>query len=92
MRTTTNIILRDHRQSLSSYGFRSDSILETQELLNILSDGESKITRSDVIDQKSRVFREGDRMISRGSAIKYVDQFAENGVEYCRVWTKDNPY
>ena len=41
-----------------------------------------------------RVFRENDVMISRGSAVKYVDQFTkeESGVEYCRVWTKDRPY
>ena len=33
-------------------------------------------------------------MLSRGSAIKYVNQFtnAESGVEYCRVWTKDKSY
>ena len=84
-------------QSLSnSYGFRSDSILgKTQELLNTMpSDGGAARSHvANVIDQTSRVFREGDRMISRGSAIKYVDQFGgETGVEYCRVWTKDNPY
>ncbi len=84
-------------QSLStSYGFRSDSILgKTQELLNSMpSDGGAARSHvANAIDQTSRVFKEGDRMISRGSAIKYVDQFGgETGVEYCRVWTKDNPY
>jgi hypothetical protein len=84
-------------QSLSNtYSFRSDSILgKTQELLNTMpSDGGAARSHvANAIDQTSRIFREGDKMISRGSAIQYVDKFGgESGVEYCRVWTKDNPY
>jgi hypothetical protein len=46
-----------------------------------------------VIDQTSRIFKEGDSMLSRGSAIKFVDKFnQETGAEYCRVWTKDRSY
>lgn len=79
-----------------NYQFRPDSILGiTQELLDSLpSNGaESRSHVANVIDQTSRIFREGDMVMSRGSAIKYVDRFGgESGVEYCRVWTKDRSY
>lgn len=84
--------------SLSTkFGFREDSILGvTQELLDTMpsNGGESRSHVANVIDQTSRVFREGDLRMSRGSAIKYVDKTTgdESGVEYCRVWTKDRPY
>lgn len=84
-------------ESLSTrYGFRDDSILGlTQDILNSLpNDGATYRTHvGNVIDQTSRVFRDGDKVMSRGSAIKYIDRFGEEtGVEYCRVWTKDRPY
>ncbi len=85
-------------QSLSdSYSFRNDSILgKTQELLNSMpSDGGAARSHvANAIDQTSRIFREGNTLMSRGSAIKYVDKFSgdEGGVEYCRVWTKDRSY
>ena len=84
-------------QSLSTkYGFRDDSILgRTQELLDSMpKDGLSSRTHvGNVIDQTSRIFREGDSMLSRGSAIKYVDAYGgETGAEFCRVWTKDRSY
>lgn len=84
--------------SLSTkYGFREDSILAvTQEILDTMpsNGGEARSHVANVIDQTSRVFREGDVKMSRGSAIKYIDKFSgeESGVEYCRVWTKDRPY
>ena len=87
-----------HAESLSTaYEFREDSILgETQRLLNTLPEngGEAKGHVANAIDQTSRVFREGETMLSRGSAIKYIDKFSgeESGVEYCRVWTKDRSY
>lgn len=85
-------------ESLSTkYGFREDSLMgKTQELLNSMpqNGGESRSHVANAIDQTSRVFREGNVMLSRGSAIKYVDKFSgeESGVEYCRVWTKDRSY
>ena len=85
-------------KSLSTeYDFREDSILnQTQEILNTMpSDrGEARSHVANVIDQTSRVFREGETMLSRGSAIKFVDKTTgeQSGVEYCRVWTKDRPY
>lgn len=83
--------------SLSTkYQFRNDSILgKTQELLDALPNtgADSRSHVANVIDQTSRIFKEGDVMLSRGSAIKYVDRFGEeSGVEYCRVWTKDRGY
>lgn len=83
--------------SLSTqYQFRNDSILgRTQELLDSLPNtgADSRSHVANVIDQTSRIFKEGDVMLSRGSAIKYVDKFGEeSGVEYCRVWTKDRGY
>jgi hypothetical protein len=83
--------------SLSTqYQFRNDSILgKTQELLDSLPNtgANSRTHVGNVIDQTSRIFKEGEVMLSRGSAIKYVDKFGEeSGVEYCRVWTKDRGY
>jgi len=79
-----------------SFDFREDSILGyTQEILDSLpsNGGEARSHVANVIDQTSRIFREGDVLLSRGSAVKYVDKFGEeSGVEYCRVWTKDRSY
>jgi hypothetical protein len=80
----------------TQYRFRDDSILsKTQDLIDSMptNGGESRSHVGNMIDQTSRIFREGDVMLSRGSAIKYVDKFGgESGVEYCRVWTKDRSY
>ena len=80
----------------TKYGFRDSSIMgKTQEILDSMPlDGASSRSHvGNAIDQTSRIFREGESMISRGSAIKYVDKFGEEtGVEYCRVWTKDRAY
>lgn len=84
-------------ESLSTkYGFRSDSILGyTQELLNTMptDGGESRTHVGNVIDQTSRIFKDGDKILARGSAIKYVNKYGEEtGAEFCRTWTKDRPY
>ena len=80
----------------TNYNFRDDSILGlTQEILDSMpKDGIAARTHvGNVIDQTSRIFKEGDSMLSRGSAIKFVDKFnQETGAEYCRVWTKDRSY
>jgi hypothetical protein len=84
------------QDSLSTkYGFREDSLLGyTQAILNAMpKDGQARTHIGNVIDQTSRVFKEGESFLSRGSAVKYVDKFGvESGVEYCRTWTKDRPY
>jgi hypothetical protein len=84
-------------ESLSTkFGFREDSIMgKTQELLNSMpKDGLSSRTHvGNVIDQTSRIFKEGETMLSRGSSVKFVDKFnQETGAEFCRVWTKDRSY
>lgn len=81
----------------TKFVFRDDSILGvTQDLLNDLPlNGKEKRSHvANVIDQTSRVFREGDVTLSRGSNVKYVNMFSgeESGVEYCRVWTKDRSH
>ena len=86
------------QDSLSTkYVFREDSILgKTQQLLNTLPTNGSEMRShvANVIDQTSRVFKDGEVMMSRGSAVKYTNKFSgeESGIEYCRVWTKDRPY
>jgi len=81
----------------TNFTFRDGSILSTtQEILDSipLNGISARSHVGNVIDQTSRVFKDGDISISKGSAIKYVNQFTneETGVEYCRVWTKDRSY
>jgi hypothetical protein len=88
----------------TKFKFIDKSILaKTQDILDTLptDDGTPSSHVANVIDQTSRVFREGDILISKGSAIIYAEKFKESssqtgktevGVEYCRVWTKDRPY
>jgi hypothetical protein len=83
--------------SLSTkFDFRDDSILGyTQDILDSMptNGGEARSHIANVIDQTTRIFREGEVFLSRGSAIQYVDAYGQqSGVEYCRVWTKDRPY
>jgi hypothetical protein len=87
-----------YSDSLSTnFEFREDSILGyTQGILDTLPNngGSSRSHVANVIDQTSRFFKEGDIMMSRGSAVKYVknDSGEESGIEFCRVWTKDRSY
>jgi hypothetical protein len=80
----------------TNHDFREDSILGiTQDILDGLptNGGEGRSHIANVIDQTTKIFREGNFYLSKGSAIKYVDKFGEeSGVEYCRTWTKDRPY
>jgi hypothetical protein len=81
----------------TKFEFREDSILGyTQELLDTLPlDGATSRTHvANVIDQTSRFFKDGDILMSRGSAVKYVKngEGQEGGIEFCRVWTKDRSY
>lgn len=80
----------------TNFLFREDSILgKTQEILESMPTNGSEMRShvANVIDQTSRLFKDGDILMSRGSNIKYVDKFGEeSGVEYCRAWTKDRSY
>jgi hypothetical protein len=85
-------------QGLSTnYNFRNGSIMDTtQDILDSMptNGAAARSHVANVIDQTSRIFKEGDTMMSRGSAVKYIDKFTkeEGGIEYCRVWTKDRSY
>jgi hypothetical protein len=85
-------------QGLSTkYSFRNGSIMDTtQDILDSMptNGAAARSHVANVIDQTSRIFKEGDTMMSRGSAVKYIDKFTkeEGGIEYCRVWTKDRSY
>ena len=70
-------------------GFTSNSILDITKQMLVQPNQVSW-----AIDQTSRVFKDGDFKMSKGSAIKYTDKYSkdEAGVEYCRVWTKDRAY
>lgn len=87
-----------YSDSLSTkFEFREDSILGyTQEILDTLptNGATSRSHVANVIDQTSRFFKEGDVMMSRGSAVKYIKNNSgeESGIEFCRVWTKDRSY
>ncbi len=80
----------------TAYDFREDSILYiTQDILNSKPDngGDALTHVANVIDQTTKYFKEGDTLLSRGSAVKYLDNSGRDiGVEYARVWTKDRPY
>ena len=77
----------------TQYSFSEKTLLyKTQELLDSGTNDRTHV--GNVIDQTSRYFKDGNIKISKGSAIQYVNKFnqEEAGIEYCRVWTKDNSY
>lgn len=83
--------------SLSTkFKFRRDSILETtQQILDSKpqNGGDSLTHIGRVLDQTSKYFKEGDTYVSRGSAVRYLDNSGRDiGIEYARVWTKDRPF
>lgn len=71
---------------------------ETQKLINSapLMGGARRKHAGHAIDQTSKVFNDGYKDISKGSGVRYVDDglfgTAEYVSDYCRTWTKDNPY
>jgi hypothetical protein len=78
----------------TSYNFREDSILNTTQQILDSNNGDNPLTHiGSIIDQTTKYFKEGDTLISRGSAVKYIDNSGkEAGIEYARVWTKESPY
>ena len=80
----------------TDFKFRTDSILETtQQILDTKpqNGGDALAHIGHILDQTSKYFKDGDTLISRGSAVIYIDNSGQNaGVEYARVWTKDRPY
>jgi hypothetical protein len=80
----------------TDFKFRTDSILETtQQILDTKpqNGGDALAHIGHILDQTSKYFKDGDTLISRGSAVRYIDNSGQNaGVEYARVWTKNRPY
>lgn len=82
---------------------RKGGILDqTQKLIDAapLMGGARRKHAGHAIDQTSKIFNDGYKEISKGSGVKFVDE--SNGVfgigsglvarEFCRTWTKDDPY
>jgi len=75
---------------------------ETQKLIDSapLMGGARRKHAGHAIDQTSKVFSDGYKEISKGSGVRFVDE--SSGVfgiggglvarEFCRTWTKDDPY
>jgi len=82
----------------TNYSFKQGSIMdETQRLINSADGlgGQAKLQHvGNAIDQVSKVFYDGTREITKGSRVmSFIDQNGDLvGTEYCRVFTKDNPY
>ena len=96
-KTTKNVNTDSIKDSDSTkFNFRQGSILNiTQDILDSKpqNGGDSLAHIGHVLDQTSRYFKDGDTLISRGSAVRYIDNSGKDiGVEYARVWTKDRPY
>ena len=96
-KTTKDVNTDSIKDSLSTkFGFRQGSILNiTQDILDSKpqNGGDSLAHIGHILDQTSRYFKDGDTLISRGSAVRYIDNSGKDiGVEYARVWTKDRPY
>ena len=82
----------------TNYEFQPGSILDDTQKLVESADGLSGIKKQQhvghAINQASRIFNDGTREITKGSRVKtYVNEGGkEVGKEYCRIFTKDNPY
>ena len=95
--TTSNISFQYINDDISTkYKFREGSILNiTQQILDSKpqNGGDALSHIGHVLDQTSKYFKDGDRLISRGSGVRYTDNSGKDiGIEYARVWTKDRPY
>ena len=70
---------------------------QTQKLIDSapLMGGARRKHAGHAIDQTSKVFNDGYKDIGKGSGAKFIDKAILGGVnasEFCRTWTKDNPY
>ena len=87
-----------YNQVLSTnYTFRPGSILDvTQRLINSTpAQGGDRLSHvGNAINQVSKVFSDGYKIMTKGSKVKsFVNQEnTEVGREYCRIFTKDKPY
>ena len=70
---------------------------ETQRLIDSapLMGGARRQHAGHAIDQTSKIFNDGYKQISKGSGARFVDEGIFGALqtrEFCRTWTKDNPY
>tara|TARA_B100001094_G_scaffold332564_1_gene405204 strand:+ start:11125 stop:13998 length:2874 start_codon:yes stop_codon:yes gene_type:complete len=70
---------------------------ETQKLIDSapLMGGARRQHAGHAIDQTSKIFNDGYKQISKGSGARFVDEGVFGSLqtrEFCRTWTKDNPY
>ncbi len=79
--------------------FKESSILDQTQRLIDSADNVTGISRlkhvGNAINQVSKVFNDGYKEITKGSQVVSYRDFAtgsEEGIEYCRVFTKDTPY
>jgi len=87
------------RTKSTQYDFTEGSILyDTQKLVESADrenlGGVRRLQHvGNAISQISKVFHDGTREITKGSAVfKIENEFGESGTEYCRLFTKDTPY
>jgi len=78
------------------FAFTKDSILDKTQQLVLSNPGGGKAFESvgNAINQVSKIFNDGYKEITKGSkVIKYVNENGiEKGAEYCRIFTKDQPF
>ena len=89
-------ITRDESTNLE---FKETSILDQTQRLITSADEVTGLARlkhvGNAMNQISKVFHDGYKEITKGSQVlSYTDNTTggEAGIEYCRVFTKDNPY
>ena len=85
--------------SAANYVFKKGSILDdTQRLIDAAENlpGDSRLQHvGNAINQVSKVFNDGTREMTKGSRVyQYTDTTTGTieGIEYCRVFSKDIPY
>jgi hypothetical protein len=87
------------RDESTNIEFKSTSILDQTQRLIDSADSVTGIARlkhvGNAMNQISKVFNDGYKEITKGSQVlSYTDNTTGGaaGIEYCRVFTKDNPY
>ena len=87
------------RDESTNIEFKETSILDQTQRLIDSADGVTGIARlkhvGNAMNQISKVFNDGYKEITKGSQVlSYTDNTTGGaaGIEYCRVFTKDNPY
>ena len=87
------------RDESTNLDFKEGSILDQTQRLIDSADNVTGISRlkhvGNAINQVSKVFNDGYKEMTKGSQVVSYRDFttgSEEGIEYCRVFTKDTPY